>query len=97
MANANLCMFVNAHTCVLGLNERYVMCKYIAYVSEQNLQWQRERERERDKAQEIKPYFFLKGAVCKKQDHSLQSSVWVKSKNIFFKFDIVLKSVVGMH
>ena len=45
MANANLCTFVNAHTYVLGLNERYVMCMYIAYVSEQNWQWQRERER----------------------------------------------------
>ena len=55
-----------------------------------------DRERERDKAQEIKPYFFLKGAVCKKQDHSLQSSIWGQIENIVFNFDIVLKSVVGM-
>ena len=47
MANANLCVFVNAHTYVLGLNERYVMCTYIAYVLEQN--WQEQREREREK------------------------------------------------
>ena len=47
MANANLCMFVYACMNVLGLNERYIMCTYVAYVREQNWQWMRKRERER--------------------------------------------------
>ena len=81
-------MFVNAQTYVLGLNERYVMHTYVAYVWEQNWQQQTEREREREmdyKAQGIIPYLFiLKGAVWKKQHHSLQSSIWVQVKNIVF-------------
>jgi len=42
--------------------------------------------------------FLLKGAVWKKQDHSLQSSILVQIKNIvlLFNFDTVLKSVVGI-
>ena len=46
MATANLCMFVYACTYVLGLNERYVMCMYVAYIQEQH--WQRQTDRERD-------------------------------------------------
>ena len=51
-----------------------------------------EREREREKEMAIKhrgsyhTFFLLKGAVCKKQDHSLQSSTWVQIKNIVFDF-----------
>ena len=41
-------------------------------------------------------FFLLKETVCKKQDHSLQCSIWVQIKNILFNFDIVLKSVVSM-
>jgi hypothetical protein len=41
-------------------------------------------------------FFVLKGAGWKKQDHSLQCSVWVQNKNMSFNFDTVLKSVVGM-
>ena len=63
-----------------------------------------ERERERDRETTIKhrglycTFFLLNWVVWKKQDHSLQSPVWVKNKSIvlIFKFDIVLKSVVGM-
>ena len=95
MANANLFMFGYAHMYVLRLtNEKYVMHMYIAYVQKQN--WlrqrhththrERERERNRDSTKHRGLYctFFLwKGVVCKKQDHSLQSSVWVKTKHIF--------------
>ena len=59
------------------------------------------KETEKDKnnkAQGIIPHLFSfkNKAVCKKQDHSFQSSIWVQIKNIVFNFDIVLKSVVGM-
>ena len=60
---------------------------------------ERETERETDDIKHRGSYhtfFLLKGAVWKKQDHSLQSSIWVQIKNIVFNFDIVLKSVVGM-
>ena len=49
-----------------------------------------------DKAQGIIPLLFFKGAVWKKQDHSLQYSILVQIKNRVFNFDIVLKSVIGM-
>ena len=49
MANANLCMFVNACTYVLGLNERYVMHTYVAYVQDQNWQQQTERDTQRER------------------------------------------------
>ena len=94
-------MFVHARTYVLGLTERCVMCTYVAYVWEQNWQHQTDRETERwqYKAQGIVPHLFLLNkAIWKKQDHSLQSPVWVKNKSIvlIFKFDIVLKSVLDM-
>ena len=99
MANANLCMFVYACTYVLGFTEWYVMCTYVAYVQVQNWQHQRERQTERETIKHRGLYctfFLLKETVCKKQDHSLQCSIWVQIKNIVFNFDIVLKSVVGM-
>ena len=108
MANANLHMYVNAHTYILGLNERYVMHTKVAYVQEQHWQQQRQREgerqRERERETTIKhrglygTFVLWKGTAWKKQDHSLQSSILVKIKNIvlMFNFDIVLKSVVGM-
>ena len=100
MANANLFMFVYAHMYVLGLrNEKYVMCMYVDYVWELNWQRQRDRETERqrdretkrqrdsvNKAQGIISHLFSKGGFCKKQNHSLQSSVWVQIKNTVFKF-----------
>ena len=92
-------MFVYACKYALGLNERYIMCTYVAYIQEQHWQQQTEREMD-DKAQGIVPYLFflLNKAIWKKQDHSLQNSIWVKIKNIILilNFDIVLKSVVGM-
>jgi hypothetical protein len=103
----NLCMFVNAHTCILGLNERYIMCTYVAYVQEQNWQQPRVRQTDRERERETEnwtikhrgmyhTFFVLNGTVWKKQDHSLQCSIWVQIENIVFNFDIALKSVVGM-
>ena len=95
MANANLCLFDYACTYVSGLrNERFIIHTYVAYVQEQNWQQhtERETERERDRQRERQTTikhrggtvpFFSNRAVWKKQDHSLQSSVWVKIKNIF--------------
>ena len=37
---------------VSGLNDRYVMCTYVAYVQEQNWQQQRDREIERVRERE---------------------------------------------
>ena len=94
MANTNLCMFVNA--CMYVLGERYVMCTYVAYVWKQNWQRQtaerekdreRERERERDGIKHrglYHTFFLLKETVWKKQDHSLQSSIWVQIRNVSF-------------
>ena len=102
MANANLCMFVNACTYVLGLNERYVRHMYIAYVWEESWQQYTNRERDTQKETEIKhrglyhTFCLLNGVTWKKQDHSLQSSVWVQIKNTVFNFDIGSKSVVGI-
>ena len=105
MANVTLFMFVYAHTYILGLmNEKCIMCTYVAYIWKQNwqrIQTQRDKDRERQ-ANNIKhrglhhTFFLLNGAVWKKQDYSLQCSVWVETKNIYFNFDIVLKSVLGM-
>jgi hypothetical protein len=97
-------MFDNACMYVLGLNERYVMCMCVAYPWKES--WQhtkRQRDRQRERRMTIKHRglfcsFLSKGAVWKKQDHSLQSFVWVQIKkfNLIFNFDMVLKRVVGM-
>ena len=90
-------MFVNARTYVLGFNKRYVIRTYVAYVWEQNWQHQtdrqtdterdkdteRERERETIKHRGLyRTFFLLIGAVWKKQDHSLESSILVQVENI---------------
>ena len=86
MANGNLFMFAYVNTYVLGLmnNEKYLMHTYVAYVQEPNWQRQTDREKQRDrkrednKAQVIVLYLFsFKGAVWKKQDHSVLCSVWI--------------------
>ena len=74
---------------------------YITYeskIDDDSRETERQRERERDdnKAQGIVPYLFLIIAVCTKQEHSLQSYVWVQIKNIIYNFDRVLKSFLGM-
>ena len=47
MANVNLCTCDNAHTHILGFNEKYVMHMYVGYVQEKN--WQQQRDREGDR------------------------------------------------
>ena len=65
LADANLCMCVNARVYVLGLNVRYVMLTYVAYVQEESWWQQTDRETERERqtdnyeAQGIVPHLFV--------------------------------------
>ena len=43
-----VCLFMYVRTYISGLNEKYVMHTYIAYIGEQHWHWQRERDRERE-------------------------------------------------
>jgi hypothetical protein len=64
--------------------------------TERQTERQTDRQTDNNKAQGLYHTLFFKEAVCKKQDHSLQCSIWVQIKNIPFNFDVVLKNVLGM-
>ena len=57
---------------------------------------ERERERDNNKAQGIVPHLFFKWGSLEKSRSQLAKFFLKKIKNIYFNFDIVLKSVVGM-
>ena len=81
-----VCSFM--HTYILGLtNGKYVMRTYICSLHLKAKLSKTERETDGIKHRELyHTFFLLNGAVWKKQDHSLQSSVWVQIKNISFYF-----------
>ena len=55
-----------------------------------------ERERQLQKAQGIVPHLFFKWGSLEKSRSQLAKFFLNKIKNMYFNFDIVLKSVVGM-
>jgi hypothetical protein len=90
----SICVHLCTNVCI-SIEWKYVMRMYVVYVWKQNW-WRVKAQRDRDKesetgkqhkAQGIAPYLFsFKQAVWKKQDHSLQSFVYINLKYTYFNF-----------